>query len=204
MGYKKHSEYMKAPEPPKHEYEEEYTGVDDTASYGEEEQDQLRFQLDVKPILLDFERRVLRGQYESVDAATGDKRWVLFDSNSKPIINEIGIREVLGRLFGYCNIATKLSYYSETEIYKNLFYFDMSLTELIAKRADYWELDIETAKLIKDSCIELVQSILFSARNGFTAINLRTTYSRSEVMRADSGQQNGKSFMGIPLGGNRN
>jgi len=91
--------------------------VGDSTTYGEEEQDQLRFQLDVKPILLDFERRVLRGQFESI--VNGEKKWVNFDLGAKPIINEIGIREVMGRLFGYCNIATKLSYYEVSEIYKN-------------------------------------------------------------------------------------
>ena len=200
MTYKKHSEFIKNPVPPQMDYEEDYSKVNDSPNYAEEEQDQLRFQLDVKPILLDFERRVLRGQYETVDAA-GEKKWVSFDKKAKPIINEIGIREVLGRLFGYCNIATKLSYYREEDILKNLFYFDMSLSELIAKRADMWELDMEACKLIKDSCVELVQSILFSARNGFTAINLRSTYSRQEVSRTDSSQQNQKTFMGIPLSG---
>ena len=97
---------------------------------------------------------------------------------AKPIINESGIREILGRLFGYCNVITKLSFYTDDEIYKSMFFFDMSLTELCAKRSDYWELDIEVAKSIKDAAIELVQSILFSARRGFTAINLRTQYTR--------------------------
>jgi len=199
----KHSEFMKSPEPPEMNYDDGYDdNMGDTASYGEEEQDQLRFQLDVKPILLDFERRVLRGQYESIDRRTGERTWVRFDPNAKPIINEIGIREVLGRLFGYCNVSTKLSWYSESEIYKNLFYFDMSLTELCAKRADYWEMDIETCKMIKDSAIELVQSILFSARNGFTAVNLRTQYTRSDVSRSEPNQA-GKTFMGIPLSSGR-
>lgn len=194
---------MKSPEPPSIDYDDGYNdNMGDVGSYENEEQDQLKFQLDVKPILLDFERRVLRGQYESIDHQTGERKWVRFDPHAKPIINEIGIREVLGRLFGYCNVATKLSWYSEQEIYKNLFYFDMSLTELCAKRADYWEMDIETVKMIKDSAIELVQSILFSAKNGFTAVNLRTQYTRSDVSRSEP-TQTGKTFMGIPLGGQR-
>ena len=191
---------MKTPETPQLDYNDDFNNINDSPNYGEEEQDQLRFQLDVKPILLDFERRVLRGQYESINSTTGEREWKSFDPRAKKIINEIGIREILGRLFGYCNIATKLSYYKETEIFTNLFYFDMSLTELVAKRADYWELDIETAKSIKDACIELIQSILFSARNGFTAINLRTTYSRQDVSRTDGGQSSPRTFMGIPLG----
>ena len=173
----------------------------DYPTYPDKEQDQLRFQLDVKPILNDFEKRVLRGQYESINEKSGAVVWLPFDEDAQPIINEIGIREIMGRLLGYCNIATKLSWYSVDEIYKSLFYFDMSLTELIAKRADYWELDIETAKLIKDSCVELVQTILFSARNGFTAINLKTQYSRQDVSRSEGGMgESQKTFLGIPLG----
>lgn len=198
MGYKKHSEFMKTPNIPKSDYDD-ISDINDSPNYAEEEQDQLRFQLDVKPIILDFERRVLRGQYEVINEKTGEKKWVPFDPNAKPIINEIGIREVLGRLFGYANIATKLSFFKEEEIYTNLFYFDMSISELFAKRADYWEMDIETSKMIKDSAVELIQSILFSARNGFTAINLRTQYTRNDVSRTE-GQQTQKTFMGIPIG----
>lgn len=190
---------MKAPQAPRVEYDDSDT-FSDSPNYAEEEQDQLKFQLDVKPILLDFERRVLRGQYETVDKKSGEKKWVPFDPKAKPIINETGIREILGRLYGYGNVATKLSYFKDEEIYTNLFYFDMSISELFAKRADYWEMDIETCKMIKDSAIELIQSILFSARNGFTAINLRTQYTRNDVSRNDSAQNTQKTFMGIPIG----
>jgi hypothetical protein len=119
-----------------------------------------------------------------------------------PIINEIGIREFMARIMGYVNKATKLSYFEDKEIYMNMFYFDMSLTELVAKRADLWELDIETAKALKDAAIELVQSILFSARSGFTAINLRSQYSRSDSTRTDASnsQQSPRTFFGIPIG----
>lgn len=181
------------------QYQDFEQGTNDFSTYEEEQPDQLKFQLDVKPILLDFERRVLRGQYETVNPQTSEKMWVSFDPEAKPIINEIGIREIMGRLLGLCNIATRLSWFDDDEIYKNMFYFDMSLTELIAKRAGYWELDIETAKMIKDSCVELAQSILFSARKGFTAINLRTTYSRQDVNRGEGGEQQQKTFLGIPL-----
>ena len=56
------------------------------------------------------------------------------------------------------------------------------------------------AKSIKDSMVELVWDVLASSRNGFTAINLRTQYTRQDVSRNDSQQQTQKTFLGIPLG----
>jgi len=176
-----------------------YSG-NDSSTYGEEQQELLLKQIDTKSVLDEFEHRVLRGEYQYIDVNTSEKKWKKYDENQVPIINEIGIREVLGRLMGYVNIITKLSWFSEEEIYKNLFYFDMSISELFGKRSSTWGLNIETAKSLKDACLELVQSTLFSARSGFSAISLRTQYSKSEVSRTDSSSsQQKKSFLGIPI-----
>jgi hypothetical protein len=96
--------------PPARDYTDDYQ---DSVTYGEPEQEMLKFQLDVKPLLDDFEHRVLRGQYEHVNNATGEKGWKFFDEKAKPLISETGIREIMGRLMGYANIATKLSYYED-------------------------------------------------------------------------------------------
>lgn len=182
--------------------DDDYSGnSNDSSTYGEQEQELIRVIIEVRKDLSNFEHTVLRGQYEHVDTTTGEKGWKRFDDKSKPIINEIGIREIMGRLMGYATPQTILSYFEEDEIYKNLFYFDMSLAELVAKRADYWEMDMETAKAIKDACVEFVQSILFRARKGFTSVNLRSTYQRSEVSRSDTHDSGKRSFLGIPLGG---
>ena len=173
----------------------------DSATYEEDAREFIRDLIDVKPLLDDFEHRVLRGEFLCIDAENGTKQYRKYDNDAKKIINEIGIREIMGRLLGFANQITRMSYYEDEEIYKNMFYFDMSLTELIAKRAGIWELDIETAKAIKDAAIEIVQSVLFCARNGFTAINVRTTYSKQDVTRTDASEnKKGGSFLGIPLG----
>ena len=100
--------------------EDDNYSSNDSPTYGEQEQELIKFQLDVKPVLDNFEHRVLRGEYEYIDSKSGEKRWKKYDEKSKPIINEIGIREILGRLSGYMNIVTKLSYFEDEEIYKNL------------------------------------------------------------------------------------
>jgi hypothetical protein len=181
-------------------YDDSYESSDNHQSYDDKDQEFISAIIDVSKTLKHFEMTVLRGRYESEDTKTGEKKWVKFDPNAKSIINEIGVREILGRLSGYVNKETVMTYFEEEEIYKNLFYADMSITELFAKRADYWELDCEVAKSIKDSCIELIQSILFRARRGFTAINLRSTYSKSEVSRTDQQNKPTKTFLGIPIG----
>lgn len=171
------------------------------ATYAEDEKEFIKELIDVKPLLDDFEHRVLRGEFLCVDATQGTKQYKKYDAKAKLIINEMGIREIMGRLLKFANQITRMSYYEDEEIYKNMFYFDMSLTELIAKRAGLWELDIETAKAIKDAAIEIVQSVLFCARNRFTAINIRTTYSKQDVTRTDTSEnKKGGSFLGIPLG----
>jgi len=171
-----------------------------TQTYGESEDEFLKDVIDVEKTLKRFEMTVLRGMYEDTDVAKGSKVWKKFNATITPIINEQGIREILGRLRGYVNKETILTFYDDEEIYKNMFYFDMSLSELIAKRADYWELDMEAAKAIKDSCVELTQSTLFRARKGFTAINMRTQYSKQDISRSDDSNKSKKTFLGIPLG----
>lgn len=203
MGYQQNPNYSNQQQnyqsQPQPNYD--YSSNNEASTYDSEEQEILKLQLDVKGMLAEYEHVALRGEYEHIDEATSKKIWVKFSPNAKAIINNIGIREIIGRMMGYCNQATKLSYFTDEEIYKDMFYFDMSLSELIAKRSTEWELDIETAKSIKDSALELVKSILFSARNGFTAINLKTQYSKQDVSRTDSsGNKQQRSFLGIPLG----
>lgn len=184
------------------EFIDGYPTPSSSGTYGQQQEEFIREILDVKVVLDEFEHRVLRGEYEYTDHSSGEVKWKKFDDKAAPIINEVGIREIMGRILGYANKITRLSYYDDEEIYKNMFYFDMSLTELIAKRADYWKMDIETAKAVKDAAVELVQSILFSSRNGFTAINIRTQYSKQDINRNDQ-KDSGRGFLGLPIGGRR-
>jgi hypothetical protein len=164
----------------------------------------LKLQLDTQQLLKEFEMKCLRGMIREWNLQKKRYEWVDPSPDGIKLINDLGIREVIGRLSGYVNLSTKLSYFTDEEIYKNMFYFDLSLTELIAKRSTLWELDIESAKAIKDACVELVMSIMFSARKGFFSINLKSQYSRQEVSRSDENADAKKkrSFMGIKLGSN--
>lgn len=175
-------------------------GGGDSGTYGEEQQELLRLQIDVSDVLNDFEHRVLRGEQQVINMKTSEKSWEIISPESQKVLNELGVRELMARIIGNVSKAAKLTYKTDEEIYKDMFYFDMSITELIAKRAGKWEMDIETCKSIKDSCVELVWNVVSSSRNGFTAINMRSQYSRSDVTRMDSQQKGeGKSFLGIPL-----
>lgn len=172
-----------------------------SGTYGEEPDELLRLQIDVKDVLDDFEHRVLRGEQLVTDLKTSTRSWVVISPESQKVLNELGVRELMSRVIGSVSKVAKLTYKTEEEIYKDLFYFDMSITELIAKRANKWCMEIETAKSIKDSCVELVWNVISSSRNGFTAINLRSQYSRSDVTRSDNqSKEGGRSFLGIPLG----
>jgi len=173
-------------------------------NYEDEEKEFLKIILDVDDVLENFEHRVLRGEIKRVNMKTGEPFWEKL-AGSAPPVNEIGVREIMGRLLGKVSKAAKLTYMEDEECYKSLFYFDMSITEFFAKRCDRWEMDLETMKAIKDACIEMVQDIVFSSRSGFTAINLKSQYSRSDVTRSEgtSSESKGRSFLGIPLPGRR-
>ena len=183
------------------EIQDDYdSGYNSPSNYSQDEQEIIRIQLDVDREIKKFEMEVLRGMVETEDPKTGDIKWRPIAPNYVEPINELGVREILSRIRGRATTIAKLSYKTDEEIYQDMFYFDMSLTELIAKRSDAWEMDSEIAKSIKDSAIELVWDIVASSRKGFTAINLRSQYSKQDVTRSDVRQKEGKSFLGIPLG----
>jgi len=164
------------------------------------DQGMFKLQVDVSEELKTFENEILRGTVEKIDVETGKKAWVLIAPEEKPPVNELGVREIISRLKARVTKIAKLSCKTDEEIYKDMFYFDMSISELIAKRCDKWDMDIEIAKNIKDACIELVWDVLASSRDGFTAINLKSQYSRQEVSRIDNSEGQKRSFLGIPLG----
>lgn len=177
--------------------------VPDSGTYGEGDKEYLKEQIDVNEQLEDFEHRVLRGEYKYVDADTGQGSWKKMAPDDDPLINERGIRELMARIIGRVTKIAKLTFKTDEEIYKDMFYFDMSITELIAKRSGVWQLDIETAKSIKDSAVELVWDTVACSRDGFTAINLRSQYSKQDITRTEGESGKQKSFLGIPIGGKR-
>jgi len=169
--------------------------------YPEKEEEVIKIQLDVDKELKKFEYEVLRGKMQVIK--NDEKVWEDIAPGEKPPVNELGVRELLSRLKGRVTTIAKLSYKTDEEIYKDMFYFDMSISELIGKRCGNWEMNPEMAKSIKDAIIELVWDVLASSRDGFTAINLRSQYSKQDVSRTDSTDRSGgtsRSFLGIPMG----
>lgn len=162
-------------------------------------------QIEVKDLLDDFENRVLRGKLKRFNKNENSYEWYEVEG-SKKILNEIGIIEILALVSSKVTKAAKLSWKEEEEIQREMYYFSMSLNELLGKRADRWELDIEVAKLIKESAVSLVWDILASSRKGFTAINIRTQYSKQDLSRSDSSEKKEKrgGFFSIPFLGGRN
>ena len=58
-------------------------------------------------------------------------------------------------------------------------------------------LDEELAKPLLETCIGLIQDIIFSSRGGFTAINLRSQYSRHEQASSNISEEGGPSPLGF-------
>lgn len=196
-----------APQQVQHQSSTDFDDFDssiDNQSYATEELSLLSQQLDVEVILKRFENEILRGRVEKTDPVSGKKFFSVISPTDQSPVNELGVREILARLKARVTTLAKLSFKTEEEIYKDMFYFDMSITELIAKRSDKWEMDMEIAKSIKDACVELVWDVLASSRNGFTAVNLRSQYQKQDISRTDnSNQSGGRTFFGIPIGGKR-
>lgn len=172
--------------------------------YADAERDFLKELIDVEDVLEQFEHRVLRGELLKVNKTTGEKYWESMPGNYQ-MINEIGVREIMSRIIGKVTKIARLTYKTDEEIMKDLFFFDMSITELISKRADSWGINIEVAKSIKDAAIELVWDISASSRDGFFAINLRSSYSRVDSTRSEGATSGSgrRTFMGIPLPGGK-
>lgn len=173
----------------------------DSGLYAQQEQELLRIIVSVKDAMDNFEHITLKGEYQVQDPIKGTI-WKQH-KRDRPIINEIGIAEIKAALSGIVNEKTPLSYISEEDFYKEMFYFDMSVSEMFGKRVDVWEMDPEMVKTIKDAMINLARTVLSMSKEGFTAINFKTTYQKHDIQRSDgqsSGEQ-GKSFFGIKVGG---
>jgi hypothetical protein len=136
--------------------------------------------IDVEETIHKFEMEVLRRKRLSIDLKTKSKKWVPIAEGVKPICNELVISEILGLMRGRVTIIGRLTKKTDEEIYKDMFQFDRTLSEMIALRADEWELDEEMAKPLKEDCLSIVQDVIFSALNGFSAINVKSTYGRQE------------------------
>lgn len=173
------------------------------ASYAEQDPEFIRLQIDVERDLDKFTQEVLRGLVEVDDVATGEKRWTPIAPGQKPPMNELGVRGILVLMKGAVTKISKLSCKTDEEIKKDMFYFHMTLVNSLYLNSDLWGIGLNDVEALKESAIRLVWDVAASSRDGFTAINLRSQYSMSEVSHLDNKPKSRGSFMGIPLGRGR-
>lgn len=157
----------------------------------------LKAMIEVEETLNKFEMETLRRKRLKADLKTRTKKWVSMAEGVEPICNELGISELLGFLRGRATVIGRLTKKTDEEIMKDMFQFDRALIELISLRADDWELDEELAKPLKESCVGLIQDIIFSSRGGFTAINLRSQYGRHETVSTQSLPESKPGILGF-------
>ena len=84
------------------------------------------------------------------------------------------------------------------EIMKDMFQFHRTLIETFSLRADDWALDEELIKPIQEACVSLVEDVVFSSRDGFTAMNIRSTYSRHETATGNK-EDDSRTIMGVKV-----
>ena len=173
------------------------------ASYAEQDPEFIRLQIDVERDLDKFTQEVLKGLVEVDDVDTGEKRWTPIAPGQKPPMNELGVRGILVLMKGAVTKISKLSCKTDEEIKKDMFYFHMTLVNSLYLNSDLWEIGLNDVEALKESAIRLVWDVAASSRDGFTAINLRSQYSMSEVSHLDNKPKSRGSFMGIPLGRGR-
>jgi len=135
--------------------------------------------IDVEKELDRFTQEVLRGKMEIINDKN-EKVWVDIYEDKKPM-SELGVRGILSLLKGVVTKLSKLSNKTDDEIKTDMFYFSMTLTTQLYENYDDWELDMLNVESIKESCIRLAWDVAASSRDGFTAMNLRSQYSRSET-----------------------
>ena len=160
----------------------------------------LKAMIEVEETLQKFEMETLRRKRLVIDLKTKTKKWAPMAEGVKPVCNELGISEILGFMRGRATVIGRLTKKTDEEIMKDMFQFHRALIELIELRADDWDLEEELSKPLMECCVGLVQDILFSARGGFTAINLRSSYSRSETQTSTvEPNQGGTSVLGVKI-----
>lgn len=175
------------------EYSQEY-------NQGEVPDSVLHKMIDVEETLHKFEMETLRRKRLYIDYKNKKKEWKSISESVKPICNELGISELLGMLRGRATIIARLTKKTDEEIMKDMFQFHRALISLISLRADDWELDEELTKPLLESCIALVQDIVFCARSGFTAVNAKSSYTRHETADVKMNDNEGvQSILGLKI-----
>lgn len=171
-------------------------------TYGEQTTDTIHLLIEVEDAFQRFEMEVLRGMKLNIDIKNKKKTWEKISKNSRPPMNELGVSEILGRMRGRVSSISRLTFKSEEQIAIDMFHFHMSLNDLFADRGDKWEMEEDIQKPIMDACVEFVQDIVQSSRNGFNAMNIRSQYSRNETANTSESPQK-RTFLGLNIGGSK-
>lgn len=174
---------------------EEYNQINQVPQYISETES-ITDLIDVEKELKKFTMEVLRGKVEVINEQ-GEKEWV-DRVPGKKIMNERGVRGFLTLLGGTVTKISKLSNKTEDEIKTDMFYFDMRLTTAMYENVDEWEIELSEVEVLKEACVRLAWDVIASSREGFTAINLKSQYTRNESTRLDSpNQPQPKKIFGI-------
>lgn len=144
-----------------------------------------------------FTMEVLRGKVRILNDKN-EYEWVDRFPDKK-IMNEKGVRGFLTILKGVVTKLSKLSNKTDEEIAKDMFYLDMRLSTAMYENGDDWELDLADFELLKESCIRLAWDVSASSRDGFTAINLKSQYTRSETSSSSNNKPQQKKIFGLNI-----
>lgn len=159
----------------------------------------MKFMVEVEDTLIKFKMETLRREMLVVDTNTKKKEWKPIAKGIKPVCNDLGIAEIMGMVRSRVTVIGRLTKKTDEEIMKDMFQFHRTLIETFSLRADDWELDEELIKPIQEECIALVQDVIFSSRGGFTAMNIRSQYSRHENANVSENNGGKKTILGLPV-----
>jgi len=159
----------------------------------------LNLMIEVEETLNKFKMETLRREMLIVDVKERTKKWVSIAEGIKPVCNDLGIAEIMGMVRSRVTTFGRLTKKSEEQIMKDMFQFHRALIETFSLRADDWELDEEMIKPVQEECLALVQDIIFASKDGFTAMNIKSQYSRHENSNITQTGQEGKTILGMKV-----
>lgn len=157
----------------------------------------LKAMIEVEETLQKFKMETLRREILVVDLKNRTKKWMPIAKGIQPVCNDLGISEIMGMVRGRVTVIGRLTKKTDDEIMKDMFQFHRTLIETFSLRADDWNLDEELIKPIMEACVSLVEDVIFSSRGGFTAMNIRSSYSRHENASVSPDERDKKTIMGV-------
>ena len=160
----------------------------------------LKLMIEVESDLQKFEMETLRRKRLKINIKNNTKEWMPMGVGIKSICNDLGITEILGQMRGRATTIGRLTKKTDQEVATDLHQFHRTMIELFELRADEWELDEELLKPLLEACIGFIQDVVFSSRNGFSAINAKSQYSRHETFTGNSNEQQPRSILGLGRG----